>query len=145
VLILEAFAINLPPLVIILRGCKFVSHFHHLVFDTLIILAAISFVKYLTGYFLKYFPVNPEIPLDIFPQVCYIKYTMNNIKAIRESQGMTQRDLSDKTGITEGHIGNIESGRNDCTAEKAKKIAEVLGVTLDELLSEPKSTETAHE
>ncbi len=42
--------------------------------------------------------------------------------------------------ITEGHLGNIENDRNDCSTSIAKRIAEVLGVTLDELLSEPNDT-----
>ena len=62
---------------------------------------------------------------------------MNNIKMIRITKGMTMREVAIGADITEGHLGNIENGRNDCTSEVAKRIAKVLDVPLDELLSEP--------
>ena len=50
--------------------------------------------------------------------------------------------LSRDADITEGHLGNIENGRNDCSTSIAKRIAAALGVTLDELLIETQDSKT---
>ena len=50
--------------------------------------------------------------------------------------------LSREADITEGHLGNIENGRNDCSTSIAKRIAAALGVTLDELLIETQDSKT---
>ena len=67
---------------------------------------------------------------------------LNRIREIRNAKGMTIRELSDATGLTEGTIGNAESGRNSPALDNARKIAEALGVTLDELLIETQDSKT---
>ena len=44
------------------------------------------------------------------------------IKAIRESQGMTQQDLADKTGMIRTTISKIESGKFGYSLDILEKV-----------------------
>jgi len=47
---------------------------------------------------------------------------------------MTMRDLAEKLGLgTHGYIGDLESGRRQPSLELALQIAELFGVTVDQL------------
>ena len=60
------------------------------------------------------------------------------IREIRESKGMTQAELCDKSGITRATIWKLETGENEVTTSRTLlKIAEVLGVTVGELFLPP--------
>lgn len=58
-----------------------------------------------------------------------------NLKAIRKQRGMTQGELATLAGINRITIIKYESGKVDPTIESATKLANVLGVTVDELIS----------
>ena len=58
-----------------------------------------------------------------------------NLKRIRINKNMTQVELSDKTGITQQNISAYEQGKNIPLLDSAAKIADALGVTLDDLVS----------
>jgi len=64
----------------------------------------------------------------------------NPVRVLREwrerdtSDGMTQMYLSFKTGLSQGYISDIETGRRAGTAAALKLIASVLGVPLDLLV-----------
>ena len=58
-----------------------------------------------------------------------------NLKAIRKQRGMTQGELATLVGINRITIIKYESGKVDPTIESATKLANVLGVTVDELIS----------
>ncbi len=56
------------------------------------------------------------------------------IKAVlkgREDQQLSQRQLSEKTGITQADISKIESGEANPTLETLKKLASGLGMNLN--------------
>lgn len=56
------------------------------------------------------------------------------IKEIRERKGMSQSELSDKSGVTRATIWKLETGENEVTTSKTLlKIADALGVTIGEL------------
>lgn len=59
---------------------------------------------------------------------------MNNLRKIRKAKEMTQQQLAEKVGIKRESISNVESGKNNFCLPNAQKIANALGVTLDELL-----------
>ena len=63
-----------------------------------------------------------------------------NLKQIRMSRMMTQEELSKATGINRVTIAKYEAGIIDPTVDKAKKLAETLGVTIDELITDGRST-----
>jgi len=58
------------------------------------------------------------------------------IKEIRERVGMTQVELSKKSGISQEHISRIENGKFTPNVKTADRIAEALGVTLMDILKE---------
>ena len=58
------------------------------------------------------------------------------IKAVREKIGMSQTQLSKKSGISRATIWMLESGEDKITTTKTlSKIAEALNVTIDELFA----------
>lgn len=58
-----------------------------------------------------------------------------NLKKIRVDKNITQVELSDMTGITQQNISAYENGKNIPLLDSAAKIADALGVSLDELVS----------
>ena len=58
---------------------------------------------------------------------------LNEIKVIRARKGIRQKQLADAVGVTANTIWRIEAGKNKPSWDLANKIAEYLGVTLDEL------------
>ena len=56
------------------------------------------------------------------------------IKECRESQGMTQEELSKKSGVSRNLIARLESGGiTNTTTETLLKLAKALGVTVEAL------------
>ncbi len=58
------------------------------------------------------------------------------MKAIRKWRGMTQIDLASKTGLTQGYVSDLESGRRAGTRETLVLIAKHLDVDPDWLIGE---------
>ena len=57
------------------------------------------------------------------------------ILAFRNHQGITLRELSEKTGIATGYISEIERGRKPGSTSALARIAGALGTTIDALVS----------
>ena len=57
-----------------------------------------------------------------------------NYRDARLKAGMTQRDIEDNSGIRQHSLSLIESGRANPQLETMWRLAEVLGVDLQELL-----------
>lgn len=51
----------------------------------------------------------------------------------REHRGLTQTTVAERSGVNRVQITNIESGAKTGSVETLKKLASVLGVTLDDL------------
>ena len=66
---------------------------------------------------------------------------MKNLKAIRTSKGISQAELSRRTGIRRQNLCDFEKGRTGGTIETALKIAKALNVGLDELCGEEITTQ----
>lgn len=56
----------------------------------------------------------------------------NPVRVIRRYRLLTQRELSEKTGLGENHISNIENGAK-FNIRTARKLAEALGVRIDDI------------
>lgn len=74
---------------------------------------------------------------DFFPNPNVIKTVANNIKYLRNKAGLTQKELSEKSGITQGKISVYEQ-----TDDLSKvyfgtiiRISSALGVTVDEIIT----------
>lgn len=55
----------------------------------------------------------------------------SRLKAIRNWRDVTQLHLSARTGLGQGYLSDLESGRRAGTAETVAKLAEALNVPLD--------------
>lgn len=64
------------------------------------------------------------------------------IFALMEERGMTQKDFSEQTEISQSTISDWKRKKTNPSADKILKICEVLQVTPDELLSERDCKET---
>ena len=72
--------------------------------------------------------VHHEVALDIMRG-------KGPILAFRKHQGMTLRELSERTGIAAGYISEIERGRKPGSTSALARIASALGTTIDVLVS----------
>jgi len=63
----------------------------------------------------------------------------SRIRAFRKLKGLTQQELSDKVNISISVIGSIERGTRKPDERILSRIADVLGVSLDELVGESTS------
>ena len=62
---------------------------------------------------------------------------LENIKQYCEAQGLTIQQLEEKANIAAGTIGRWgKDGRLMPSVDKVKRVADVLGTTVDELLKE---------
>lgn len=59
---------------------------------------------------------------------------MNNIKRARKLNGMTVYDVAQKVGITAGAVSRIERGLSGVRPSNAKKLAETLGISIEEVI-----------
>ena len=59
-----------------------------------------------------------------------------NIRKHRLMLGLKQTELAEKCDCSESHIGQIENGRGKPSLEMTVRIANALGVTIDQLLRE---------
>jgi len=59
---------------------------------------------------------------------------MNNVKKIRIERSWTQIEVCAKAGITQAYLSQIENGKRSMSVATAVKLANVFGVTLDELI-----------
>jgi hypothetical protein len=61
---------------------------------------------------------------------------MNPIRVLREWRDMTQLYLSFKTGLSQGYLSDVETGRRKGAAAALRRIADVLKVPLDLLVQD---------
>jgi transcriptional regulator with XRE-family HTH domain len=63
----------------------------------------------------------------VFPE--YIgKVTQVALRAYRTRENLTQKELAARTGIPQHHISEMENGKRPIGKERARKLAEQLGV-----------------
>ena len=65
----------------------------------------------------------------------------NNIKHLREAAGMTQAELAARMQLTTPSITKWELGRANPTYDNLIQLAEIFGVSLDEVAGRKSSTE----
>lgn len=64
----------------------------------------------------------------------------DNLTFLRKAKNLSQEELADKIGVSRQTISRYEIGEALPDIEKCKRLAEVLDVTLDDLVSYDKST-----
>jgi len=55
------------------------------------------------------------------------------VRVFREHRGMRAGELAEKVGISQGYLSELESGKKTGSLSVLKRIAEVLGVELNDL------------
>ncbi len=58
------------------------------------------------------------------------------IRELREQAQLTQQELANKTLISQSYLAQLEAGVKIPNLDTVKRIADVLGVTVDELIVE---------
>lgn len=58
----------------------------------------------------------------------------NQVRVWREYRGMTAGELAKTAGISQGYLSEIETGKKPGSVDKVKKIANALGVLIDDLV-----------
>lgn len=70
------------------------------------------------------------------------KHFPENLKRLRKEKGLSQRDLTERLGFSQGYVSRLESGDRDPSLSTLVGLAEVLDTTVIQLLSPP-SAESA--
>ena len=65
-------------------------------------------------------------------------YLAENLKSYRIKRNYTQEEFSKLSGLARSTITNIESGEANPSLSKVIRIAEALGVSIDQLISKPR-------
>lgn len=63
------------------------------------------------------------------------EYLNDNVKHLRNIRNISQQNLADKIGVDRSTISRIENGEIETTIDNAIKIADVLNVSLNDLVS----------
>ncbi len=73
-----------------------------------------------------------------------MKINVVALRTLRELAGLSQAELSRRSGISQGHISNIESGMKEPRPATIRRFATVIGVPVAALISTAdRSTETS--
>lgn len=59
-----------------------------------------------------------------------------NFKRIRKRMNMTQEELATKMEISQSYLSDIENGRKNPSIKTVKKLADGLGVSVNELFND---------
>jgi transcriptional regulator with XRE-family HTH domain len=65
-----------------------------------------------------------------------MKTFIENLERIRVDRGLTQVELAELLGTTQGNISRLLNGGEDIRLSRCEKIARTLGVPLTEMLEE---------
>lgn len=60
-----------------------------------------------------------------------------NVQRIRRELGLSQEELSFRSGFTRGYISSLEAGRRNITILSLVKLADSLGTSVDQLIRTP--------
>jgi MerR family transcriptional regulator, light-induced transcriptional regulator len=64
----------------------------------------------------------------------YLKALGARILEYRKSREMNQQDLADRSGLDRAYISSLENGKQNLTVGAVSKLAEALGISIEELL-----------
>ena len=66
-----------------------------------------------------------------------------NLSELRKKKNISQEELANALGITQGAVSAYETGRWEPSITTIKKMASILDCTVDELLKDPKEENNA--
>lgn len=59
-----------------------------------------------------------------------------NIKQIRKRMNMSQKELATKMEISQSYLSDIENGRKNLSIKTVKKLADSLGLSVNDLFND---------
>lgn len=68
-----------------------------------------------------------------------------NLRRIRLKKGLTQEEVALRSGLSQGYINQLESGKRLFTQKSLERIAKGLNVPIIEFFKKEKKTEGVHE
>ena len=74
--------------------------------------------------------------LDPHKSWCRVPSVLKNLRTLREAAGLSREKLAQRCDLSSVTIENAEKGLG-VRVETARRIAEALGVTVDDLMAEP--------
>jgi ribosome-binding protein aMBF1 (putative translation factor) len=77
--------------------------------------------------------IDEMIPAEIVDRILSGE---NPVRVWRQHRGLSARDVAEKTGLSAAYISEIETGKKDGSVSAIKKIAEILHVNMDDLVSD---------
>ena len=63
------------------------------------------------------------------------KVFCNNLKMVRKSSGLTQKQIAEKLGVVESCYANWEQGRTEPSIASLRILCKIFNVSLDELIN----------
>ena len=63
------------------------------------------------------------------------------LKAVRETRGLSQRDLAGRAGLTNGAISLIEQNKSSPSVASLKRLLDAIPMTMSEFFSEVETAE----
>ena len=78
--------------------------------------------------------MNYKVLYDVFVKKKNI--VGDNIRRLRLKDGLTQEELALKSGLSQGYINQLESGKRKFTQKSLESVADTLSVPIVELFSE---------
>jgi transcriptional regulator with XRE-family HTH domain len=64
----------------------------------------------------------------------FLKRFGNRLRALRETRGLTQEELSDEADFSRSYYSDIETGKRNISLLNLRRLAQSLHVSLNELL-----------
>jgi len=58
----------------------------------------------------------------------------NPVRVYRKHRGMSGKQLADATGLSPSAISDLETGKREGTAPTLRRVADALGVTIDDIV-----------
>ena len=89
-----------------------------------------------------------HIPTDLSLTICLqendtMRAMASKLKELREAKGLSQRDLSRRSGVPAATINRLEQGNDRPRFQDAKKLANALELDPKELIAQPKVNRNA--
>jgi transcriptional regulator with XRE-family HTH domain len=60
-----------------------------------------------------------------------------NVQRLRRERGLSQEELSFRSGFTRAYLSGLEAGRRNPTIDSLSKLAQALDIEIEELIRRP--------
>ncbi len=65
------------------------------------------------------------LPVEVSARCCKGE---SLLRAVRNWRGLTQAEVAEKSGLTQGYLSDLEAGKREGTPQTLRKIAEAMGI-----------------